>query len=107
MKKTVSLFAVLAMFLVIGLIAYSAEGSASHGKEVYEAQKCRLCHSIAGVGNKNAPLDGVGAKLKAEEIAKWIKTPKEMKADAKMKAYPNLPEQDLNDLVAYLLTLKK
>jgi mono/diheme cytochrome c family protein len=30
------------------------------GAKVYEAQKCSLCHAIAGKGNKTNPLDGVG-----------------------------------------------
>jgi len=29
-----------------------------------------------------------------------------MKPDTTMKAYPNLPEKDLSDLTAFLLTLK-
>ncbi len=105
MKKAVYLVVTLALVLLVGVVAYSAD--AAHGKEVYAAEKCQMCHSIAGVGGKMAKLDGVGAKLKADEIKKWIKTPKSMKADAKMKAYPNISEKDLDDLAEYLLTLKK
>ena len=49
-----------------------------HGAEVYSAQKCQMCHSIAGKGSKTNPLDGVGAKLSADEIREWITHPKEM-----------------------------
>ena len=105
MKKLVFLLVSIAMILVVGIVAYSAD--AAHGKEVYTAQKCQMCHSIAGAGGKMSALDGVGSKLKADEIKKWIKTPKEMKADAKMKAYPTIADKDLEDLTAYLLTLKK
>jgi cytochrome c1 len=66
-----------------------------------------MCHSIAGAGNKKSPLDGIASKLSADDMKKWIKTPKAMKADTKMKPYPNIPEKDLDDLVAYLMTLKK
>ena len=38
------------------------------GQEVYAAQKCSVCHSIAGKGSKTNPLDGVGAKLSAADI---------------------------------------
>jgi cytochrome c1 len=69
-------------------------------------QKCALCHSISGVGGRKMALDGVGSKLKAEDIRKWIRTPKEMKADTTMKSYPNLPEKDLADLTAFLMTLR-
>ena len=65
------------------------------------------------VGNKKGPLDGVGAKLSAADIRQWITAAPEMAAKAKaerkpaMKAYPNLPKEDLDALVAYLQTLKK
>ncbi len=107
MRKGVIFAVTLALVLAVGVFVYAAQGSAEHGKEVYTAQKCQMCHSIAGTGNKAHPLDGVGAKLSAEDMKKWIKTPKAMKADAKMKAYPNLSEKDTDDLVAYLMTLKK
>ena len=38
------------------------------GQEVYAAQKCSVCHAIAGKGGKASPLDGVGAKLSADDI---------------------------------------
>ena len=82
------------------------DAAGDHGREVYAAQKCAICHSIAGIGGKRPALDGVGSKLKAEDIKKWIQTPKEMKPGTTMKPYPNLPEKDVNDLTAYLLTLK-
>jgi cytochrome c1 len=39
-------------------------------------------------------------------MKKWIKTPKEMNPKAMMKPYPNISEKQLDDLVAYLQTLK-
>ncbi|HYK91776.1 MAG TPA: cytochrome c [Acidobacteriota bacterium] len=104
MKKAVSLIVTAAMVLLAGIVAYSADAAA--GKEVYTKEKCQMCHSVAGVGGKMSKLDGVGAKLKTDDLKKWIKTPKAMKADSKMKAYPNIADKDLDDLVAYLLTLK-
>lgn len=80
------------------------------GKAVYEAQKCALCHAIAGRGNAKGPLDKVGAKLSADDIRKWIVSPKEMKSTTNrkpdMRAYPNLPAADLDALVAYMRSLK-
>ena len=32
------------------------------GRQVYTAQKCSMCHAIAGKGSKANPLDGVGAQ---------------------------------------------
>lgn len=83
------------------------------GEAVYAAQKCSICHSVAGKGNAKGALDGVGAKLSADEIHQWIVAAPEMTAKTKaarkpaMKAYSTLPEEDLNALVAYLQSLKK
>jgi mono/diheme cytochrome c family protein len=83
------------------------------GKAVYAEQKCSLCHALEGKGNKQNPLDGVGSKLSAADIRKWIVTPKEMEAalptkpKISMKAFPNLKPADLDALVAYLESLKK
>lgn len=96
----------IGLVVVGAVISFSLDGSADHGKEVYTVQKCALCHSIGGIGGKKHPLDGVGARLKVEDMKKWIRTPKEMKADTTMKPYPNLPEKDLNDLTAFLMTLR-
>jgi mono/diheme cytochrome c family protein len=80
------------------------------GKAVYDAQKCSLCHAISGRGNAKGPLDKVGAKLSADDIRKWIVSPKEMKSETNrkpdMRAYPNLPAADLDALVAYMRSLK-
>jgi mono/diheme cytochrome c family protein len=86
--------------------------SAEKGKEVYAAQKCSICHSIAGAGNKKGPLDKVGTKLSAADICSWITGAPEMAAKAKadrkppMKAYTTLAKEDVDNLVAYLQTLK-
>jgi mono/diheme cytochrome c family protein len=84
-----------------------------HGQEVYTAQKCQLCHSIAGKGNKSNPLDGVGTKLSADDIRQWITHPADMTAKTKSTKKPpmpskwaNLPAADLDALVAYMQSLK-
>lgn len=83
------------------------------GAAVFAAQRCSLCHSLDGQGNAKGPLDGVGTKLSADDIRKWIVTPAEMGAAAKatrkpaMRAYPNLPKEDLDALVTFLAAKKK
>ena len=87
------------------------------GKQVYDAAtpKCKVCHAVAGVGNAKGALEGVGTKLKAEEVKAWMRTPKEMTEKTKatrkptMPAYPKekLSDEDLEALTAYLLSLKK
>src|SRR5437867_7316326 len=77
------------------------------GQQVYAAQHCSMCHSVAGKGNPKNPLDDVGSKMTADEVKKYIVNPKSVKADSKMKAYSSLPADDLDALVAYLQTLTK
>jgi mono/diheme cytochrome c family protein len=98
--------------LAVSSTAY-AQDKVEKGMKVYTEQKCSLCHSIAGKGNVKGPLDGVGTKLKEADLREWIVDPKAMTAKTKaerkplMKAYPNLPKEDVDALVAYMMTLKK
>jgi len=98
--------------LAVALPASAQDARIDKGKQVYTAQKCQACHSVAGVGNKKGALDGVGAKLKEDEIRQWIVAAPEMAAKAKadrkppMKAYM-LPKEDVDALVAYMASLKK
>ena len=80
---------------------------------MYTAQKCSICHAVAGKGSKTNPLDGVGAKLSADDIRLWIVNPTEATAKAKSTKKPpmpakygKLPAADLDALVAYMQSLK-
>jgi mono/diheme cytochrome c family protein len=104
---------VAALTIGIGMAAAaSAQDAKAKGEQVFAAQKCSLCHSIAGKGNAKGALDGVGGKLNADEIRAWITDAKGMTAKTKatrkpeMKAY-SLPKDDVDALVAYLGSLKK
>jgi mono/diheme cytochrome c family protein len=108
----------IATSVALGLgLAWAGSASADdteRGKEVYAEQKCKLCHSIAGEGNKKGSLDDVGSRVSAEDMKAWHRDPAAMtqKAGAErkpqMKKYPpeKLSDEDLDALVAYLLTLK-
>jgi len=83
------------------------------GEAVYAAQKCSMCHQVAGKGAKAVPLDGVGGKLSAEDIKHWIVNPTEMTAKTKStkkppmpNKYGKLPAADIDALVAYMQSLK-
>ena len=108
MIRVCPLVAILTMFASLA----SAQDLANKGKDVYAAQKCSVCHAVAGAGNKKGSLDGVGTKLSADEIRSWITDAKGMTAKTKatrkpeMKAY-TLPKDDVDGLVAYLSSLKK
>ena len=91
----------------------SAQNAVAKGAAVFGAQKCSMCHAIDGKGSVKGPLDGIGSKLKADEIRQWIVTPVEMAAKANatrkpaMKSYATLPKEDLDALVAFLASKKK
>jgi mono/diheme cytochrome c family protein len=102
----------IALVSSVGLAAQDAD-HVKKGQEVYAAQKCSVCHSIAGKGGKSSPLDGVGAKLSAADLRQWIVDPVAMskKANSTKKPpmpakYANLPAADLDALVAYMQSLK-
>ena len=114
MKKSVLFVTVLALAAgAPALMAARDDAQVKRGQEVYTAQKCQLCHGIAGKGNKNNPLDGVGAKLSAEDIRQWLTHPTEAAAKAKSTKKPPMPDKygklpaaDLDALVAYMQSLK-
>jgi mono/diheme cytochrome c family protein len=107
---------ILVPVFVVALAGTAAAQDAAKiekGKQVYAAQKCQVCHSIAGVGNKRGALDDVGARLKQDDIRQWIIAAPEMTAKMKaerkppMKSDPSLAKEDLDALVAYVASLKK
>ena len=112
--KTILPLAALTLVLAMPAVAAAQdEALVKKGQEVYAAQKCATCHSIAGKGGKQSPLDGVGKKLSADDIRQWIVDPVAMaKKSSSTKKPPmpnkwaNLPAADLDALVAYMQSLK-
>jgi mono/diheme cytochrome c family protein len=104
--------ACVALTLMIALPAMAAAQDGAAGRKVFEAQKCSLCHSVAGKGNPKGPLEGVAKKFNAADLKMWITQPAEMskkhEATRKppMKSFASLPPADVDALVAYLQTLK-
>ncbi|HUR35098.1 MAG TPA: cytochrome c [Vicinamibacterales bacterium] len=103
---------VMGVLLLAGLASVASAQDKAKGEAVFAAQKCSLCHSVAGKGNPKGALDDVGTKLKADDIRAWIVDAKGMTAKSgatrkpDMKAY-SLPKDDVDNLVAYLQALKK
>src|SRR5688572_22002981 len=106
--------AMAAMILLMPLPAMSQDAAkVKQGEGVYAAQKCQTCHSIGGKGGKQSPLDGVGAKLSADDLRQWIVDPVAMAAKTKStkkppmpNKYKGLPAADVDALVAYMQSLK-
>jgi mono/diheme cytochrome c family protein len=89
----------------------AAQDAKAKGEKTYADQKCSLCHSIAGKGNAKGSLDGVGGKLKADDIRAWLTDANGMTAKTKATRKPAmkqfaLPKDDVDALVAYLGSLK-
>jgi sulfur-oxidizing protein SoxX len=97
------------------------------GRRVFVSREqghCVLCHTVPGVaeaGNVGPPLAGVGSRLTADEIRVRIEDITRVKPDAVMPAFrkidgvrvaaahadrPLLTAPQVEDLVAYLVTLK-
>jgi mono/diheme cytochrome c family protein len=105
--------AAIAVGMIAGVPRTARAQDAAHGEKVYAAQKCSVCHSIAGKGGKSSPLDGVGKKLSAADIKEWIVEPIAMakkvgstKKPPMPKRYDKLPPADVDALVAYMQSLK-
>jgi mono/diheme cytochrome c family protein len=105
--------AVTVFVAVVSAVASAQQAAViERGQQVYTDQKCMICHSIAGQGNKNGSLDGVGSKLSVDEIRSWLVNAEEMTAKTNatrkpvMKSYTSLTNDDLDALVAYMQSLK-
>jgi mono/diheme cytochrome c family protein len=115
LMKNILLTSVVAIAGMAAPLAAAGQDAAAikTGQQVYGAQKCQICHAIAGTGNKNNPLDKVGAKLSAAEIREWIVNPVEMTKKTNSTKKPPMPAKyaklapaEIDGLVAYMQSLK-
>lgn len=97
---------------VLAVPAAAQDDKVKKGEALFAAQKCGVCHSVAGKGNKQHPLDGVGKTISADLARLWLVDPKAAEAKTgkhgkpAMRSYAKLPAEDLDALVAYVLSLK-
>ncbi len=82
------------------------------GRQVYESQGCGICHTIAGEGDSQYPLDGIGARMTPEQLRLNIAPSDDMKpgfpeAVFEIKlGYRALPQQEMDALIDYLRSLR-
>ncbi len=105
--KRLILSAVAVLVAIMFCAPLYAQGNADNGKKVFEREKCAMCHNA-----KLNSLEGVGTKLTADQIREWIENPTaaatNQKSTSKMKMpKKNITKADVDDLVAYLQTMKK
>jgi mono/diheme cytochrome c family protein len=76
------------------------------GRQFYLAQSCDACHTLKGAGNAVGPtMDGVGSRLTR---AKLLRRMQDRRAGSVMPTLPtDTTDKQLNDLVDFLMTLKK
>lgn len=76
------------------------------GKAVYNEAGCAVCHAIGNIGGKIGPsLDGIGKKHDAKKLKEILLNPKILNPNTVMPSFEG-SEEDLDALVAYLLSLK-
>ena len=46
----------------LGVLLMTPGSGWAQGEELYQKNKCSLCHSVGGKGNAKGPLEGVGSK---------------------------------------------
>ena len=109
-------------------VPFAAAGDAVRGRAVFLAREgghCVLCHAVPGVavaGDIGPPLAGVGARLDAAQLRLRVADISRVNPDAAMPSFhrveglrrvapryagePALTAQQVEDVVAYLGTLK-
>ncbi|MDZ7651489.1 MAG: sulfur oxidation c-type cytochrome SoxX [Burkholderiaceae bacterium] len=97
-------------------------GSAARGKALLakrEAANCLKCHAVsqkelAGGGTKGPSLDGIGASLTPAQIRLTVVDPSRVSKKTDMPSFhtsggeaPKLSAQEVEDVVAFLSTLRR
>jgi mono/diheme cytochrome c family protein len=84
----------------------TADPKIERGKAVYDETGCATCHAIGGIGSTIGPsLDKIGSKYDAEKLKGILLNPKTLNPNTVMPPFEG-SEEDLDALVAYLLSLK-
>ena len=100
----------------------TAPGNAERGKALLlqrERANCLKCHSIGkleptGGGKKGPALDGIGAELTKAQLRLTVAEPTRVTRDTEMPNFhkrgsdePKLTAQEVEDIVAFLGTLRR
>ena len=97
----------MGLALALVLAAGPESRAQTQGAELAERLGCLACHAGNGSGGKlAAPLNGIGARLTATELALSIAYPRQRHPRAKMPSYAYLPPAEQAALVEFLQTLK-
>ena len=87
---------------------------AQQGRDVFEANGCIGCHAVSGTGTAAGPaLTNFGERTVVagyleytdENLEAWIRDPESLKQGNNMPAYPQMSDEDMTALIAYLRSL--
>ncbi|WP_096199216.1 cytochrome c oxidase subunit II [Bacillus sp. FJAT-45350] len=103
---------------VEGMLAATGESEdtfAQQGYEVFQNNGCIGCHAVSGTGTAAGPtLTNFGERTVVagyleyteENLEAWIRDPESLKQGNNMPGYPQLSDDDMAALIAYLNSLK-
>jgi len=81
-------------------------GDSVEGRRLVKELGCLGCHIIDGKGNNFAPdLSGIGTKVNADWIYRFLKNPKAYDPKTRMPVI-RMSEEEIQNITAYLMTLK-
>jgi mono/diheme cytochrome c family protein len=112
MRRLFLTFLAVAVVVAGGSPALAQDAKVAKGAALFESNKCTLCHGAQGKGNAKRPLDGAGGRLDPATVKLWITDPKAAeaktgkKATPPMKSFGTLPQEEIDALVAYVMSLK-
>jgi len=108
---TAAVLALAAVSMIGGITTYARSAGAGDpvkGKQVYlkSNPQCSACHTVGASGGKFGPdLSAIGKKRDAAWLAKYLPNPRFFDPVNKMPAV-SAKGKDLEDLIAYLVSLK-
>jgi cbb3-type cytochrome oxidase cytochrome c subunit len=78
---------------------------ATQGALVFQANQCRMCHMVNGVGMKvGPPLNGVSKRRTRDWVERHFADPQKLSPGSIMPPY-KLSPKDLDNITSYLLAL--
>lgn len=93
--------------------APASQKQIARGREVFARRDCSGCHSVAGKGSPRSPLDGIGGRRDREELRAWVVAEESVQAELSPRAiaakqdYAQLPDTEMDALLAYLGSLRE
>jgi mono/diheme cytochrome c family protein len=112
MRRSLPMLMAGALLAAWAAPAFGQDAKVAKGETLFASNKCSLCHAVAGKGNVKRPLDDAGKRLDAATVKLWLTDPKAAeakfgkKSTPPMKSFASLPPDDIDALVAYVLSLK-